>query len=204
MAEPIRNGGNVSTEIGIPTGLNRIKTRRESSKDQRSAKPDDDGKFHESRPRGISRPPADHKYSRGLAKFAGYREGLRLCLFCVCVCVFFLEFLNSAWLCLVAKKVSEQQRKLEKLTASLFIVRVGKKANLPGHRAFWLNWIAFSIAETKEGGREKKNDVLNSLLFFISSVFPATKLYSCKKCLIMDFFLKYVIDSSLFRIVGID
>ncbi|CBI19674.3 unnamed protein product, partial [Vitis vinifera] len=75
MAEPIRSGGDISTEIGIPTGLNRIKTRRESSKDQLNWKPDDDDKFHESRPRGISRPPANQKHNKGHAKFAGSIEG---------------------------------------------------------------------------------------------------------------------------------
>lgn len=105
MAEPIRSGGDISTEIGIPTGLNRIKTRRESSKDQLNWKPDDDDKFHESRPRGISRPPANQKHNKGHAKFAGSIEGLRFWFLC-----FFVEFLNSAWFRLVAEKISEQEK----------------------------------------------------------------------------------------------
>ena len=105
MAEPIRNGGDISTAIGIPTGLNRIKTRRESSKDRPSSKPDDDDKFHEPRPRGISRPPANQKQNKGHAKFAGYREGF----YGFDYCDIFVEFLNSAWFRLVAEKISEQE-----------------------------------------------------------------------------------------------
>lgn len=90
MAEPIRNGGHISTETGIPTGLNRIKTHRESSKDRQSSKTDDDDKFHDPRPRGISRPPPNQKHNKGHVKFAGYREGC--CGFDYCDDFLFLFF----------------------------------------------------------------------------------------------------------------
>ncbi|KAL5780460.1 hypothetical protein ACOSQ2_011197 [Xanthoceras sorbifolium] len=54
MAEPCRN----NQEIGIPSGLNRIKTRRASSKEKLSSKPDEQT---ESRTHAASRPPQKDK-----------------------------------------------------------------------------------------------------------------------------------------------
>jgi hypothetical protein len=70
-----RNGGEAesSSEAGIPSGLNRIKTRRVSSKDhQLSSKPDES---IESPSFWISRPPLKHKqkttaHGRGKGRFA--------------------------------------------------------------------------------------------------------------------------------------
>lgn len=75
-------GGESSSEIGIPTGLNRIKTRKVSSRERLSSKHDDDGddveKSIESLSFGASRPPAKPKLKKeahGGGMIGGAKEG---------------------------------------------------------------------------------------------------------------------------------
>ncbi|KAA8537649.1 hypothetical protein F0562_027257 [Nyssa sinensis] len=82
MGETSRNGGELASGVGIPTGLNRIKTRRLSSKDQLSSKSKhvDSNMSIDSPSRGVSRPRVKQKLmSEGqrLVKINGSKEGVR-------------------------------------------------------------------------------------------------------------------------------
>uniref|UniRef100_A0A5B7BF23 non-specific serine/threonine protein kinase n=1 Tax=Davidia involucrata TaxID=16924 RepID=A0A5B7BF23_DAVIN len=80
MAETSRDGGEMSSEIGIPTGLNRIKTRRLSSKDQLSSKHVDSDTSVDSPTRRVSRPRVKQKQmseGQGHVKINGSKEGVR-------------------------------------------------------------------------------------------------------------------------------
>lgn len=69
MAEPSRNGFESSPEIGIPTGLNRIKTRRLESKDRPSSRlVVDSEKLNESSPRSGASTPRLKQDQRAAAK----------------------------------------------------------------------------------------------------------------------------------------
>ncbi|KAK9270754.1 hypothetical protein L1049_026337 [Liquidambar formosana] len=79
MAETSRTGGESSSEIGIPSGLNRIKTCRASSKDQLSSKSENADKLIDARNHGVSRPLAKPKQKTvglGHGKMRGSRGGL--------------------------------------------------------------------------------------------------------------------------------
>lgn len=79
MAEPSRRGGEASPETCIPSGLNRIKTRRGCSNEQLSSKPDDVEKMIDSRVYGVVRPPAKLKQKtagHGNGKIGGSKPGL--------------------------------------------------------------------------------------------------------------------------------
>ncbi|KAF5747100.1 serine/threonine protein kinase IRE4 isoform X1 [Tripterygium wilfordii] len=58
MGEPCTDSQRSSSEVGVPSGLNRIKTRQVSLLEQPSLKPDE---LSESRSRGIPRPPLKQK-----------------------------------------------------------------------------------------------------------------------------------------------
>ncbi|XP_057973054.1 probable serine/threonine protein kinase IRE4 isoform X6 [Malania oleifera] len=75
MGETSPRGGDASTAVGIPSGLNRIKTR------QPSRKPDDGDKLKESRTCGAPKPRTKQRQSKlgseGHGKNDDSREGLR-------------------------------------------------------------------------------------------------------------------------------
>ncbi|XP_010254907.1 PREDICTED: probable serine/threonine protein kinase IRE4 isoform X2 [Nelumbo nucifera] len=84
MSEINRNGGDLSAEIGIPSGLNRIKTRRLPSKDRFSPKPDDLPSASGSQTvaliscSGVPRPPLKHKsVDEGNGRVSSRKEGFR-------------------------------------------------------------------------------------------------------------------------------
>ncbi|XP_004238243.2 probable serine/threonine protein kinase IRE4 isoform X1 [Solanum lycopersicum] len=80
MAEPSRNGFESSPEIGIPTGLNRIKTRRLESKDRPSSRlVVDSEKLNESSPRSGASTPRLKQDQRAAAKGRkGHRKGRKI------------------------------------------------------------------------------------------------------------------------------
>ncbi|KAF8406405.1 hypothetical protein HHK36_008492 [Tetracentron sinense] len=70
MAETSEDGGDLSSEIGIPSGLNRIKTHRVPSKDRLVSKTDSLA--------GVPRPPLkQNTVKEGHGKINGGKEGLR-------------------------------------------------------------------------------------------------------------------------------
>ena len=77
MTEPSSQESTAEANNGIPTGLNRIKTRRVSSKEQLSSKPDEviESKTHVV---ASSRPPVKDKQkpmAQGRGKSASFKAG---------------------------------------------------------------------------------------------------------------------------------
>ncbi|CAK9142824.1 unnamed protein product [Ilex paraguariensis] len=80
MSETSRNGVESSVETGIPSGLNRIKTRRVLSKDYQNSKADDSDRWIESTSYGASRPNLKQKQRSVVkrhVKFSSPKEGVR-------------------------------------------------------------------------------------------------------------------------------
>lgn len=79
MAEPSRNGGESSPETGIPTGLNRIKTRRLETKERPSSRlVVDSDKLNESPRSGASTPRLKQDQRAAAKGRKGHRKGRRI------------------------------------------------------------------------------------------------------------------------------